>query len=260
MATGNGLAAGRSQRAAGSGVSGDTGAVIVSVTAGEPILRQAGREISILVAREDVTVTHARYAAGQQVAGPHVHHRHTDAFYVLEGELALEVGREAETVRIGAGGLVAAPPEVAHAFRTIGDGPARWLTIHAQDGGFAAFMRSMRDGGRVEWDIAPVPADGGLSASEALISSEVDGEHLEFGDQRCRLICALPDLCVVEWHTRGSRPKLPLPDHDRRADSFFLVDGELLSLHTPDSGLADYLRRVSGREAPESRWPPPTPS
>jgi len=28
--------------------------------------------------------------------------------------------------------------------------PARWLTIHAHDGGFAAFMRGARDGVEVE--------------------------------------------------------------------------------------------------------------
>jgi mannose-6-phosphate isomerase-like protein (cupin superfamily) len=241
MATSNELTARPSRRATASG------AVIVSVAAGEPILRQAEREISILVTSEDVTVTHARYAPGQQVARPHVHHDHTDAFYVLEGELAFEVGREAETVRLGAGGLVAAPPGLAHSIRTAGDGPARWLTIHAHDGGFAAFVRSMRDGGRVEWDIAPVPADGGLSAREAIISPRGGGEHLKFRNQPCRLRCALHDLCVVEWPLRGSRPKPPLPDHDRRVDSFFVIEGELLSLHTPDSGLGDYLRRVSSR-------------
>jgi hypothetical protein len=31
---------------------------------------------------------------------------------------------------------------------------ARWITIHAPDGGFAAFMRGIRDGIHVEWDIA----------------------------------------------------------------------------------------------------------
>jgi hypothetical protein len=52
----------------------DTASAIVPVTAGETILQQETREISIAVAREDVTVTHARYAAGERVAGPHVHH------------------------------------------------------------------------------------------------------------------------------------------------------------------------------------------
>ena len=56
------------------------------MTDGEPILRGEEREISILVAREGVTLTHARYPAGDLVAGSHVHHEHTDAFYVLEGE------------------------------------------------------------------------------------------------------------------------------------------------------------------------------
>jgi len=34
------------------------------------ILRGEKREISILVASEEVTITHACYAAGEQVAGP----------------------------------------------------------------------------------------------------------------------------------------------------------------------------------------------
>jgi hypothetical protein len=38
----------------------------------------------------------------------------------------------------------------------------RWLTIHARDGGFAAFMRGGRDRTDGEWDISAVPADGGL--------------------------------------------------------------------------------------------------
>jgi mannose-6-phosphate isomerase-like protein (cupin superfamily) len=124
----------------------DIGGVIVPITGGEAILRREKREIGILVAREDVTITHALYSAGEQVAGPHVHHQHTDVFYVLEGELTFEIGREAETITVSSGELVAVPPAVAHSFRTTGDRPARWLTIHAPDGGFAAFMRGVRDG------------------------------------------------------------------------------------------------------------------
>ena len=136
----------------------------------EPILRGNRHEVSIVVASGDVTITRASYAPGEQVAGPHVHHEHTDAFYVLEGELTFEIGREAETVTVGAGGFVAAPSGVVHSFRTSGDRHARWLTIHAPDGGFAQFMRGVRDGVPVEWDISPPPTDGGLPASEAIVS------------------------------------------------------------------------------------------
>ena len=130
------------------------------------------RDIDLLVGHNGITVTRARYAAGVQVAGLHVHHEHMDAFYVLEGELSFEVGREAETITLSSGGFVAVPPGVAHSFRTSGDRPARWLTIHAPDGGFAAFMRGVRDGVEVDWDIAPPPTDGGLSVDEAIVSVE----------------------------------------------------------------------------------------
>ena len=148
----------------------DAGAMTSPIAGGEPILRREKREISILVARKEVTITHARYAAGEQVAGPHVHHEHTDAFYVLEGELTFEIGREAKTITLSSGGFVAVPPGVAHSLRNGSDRAARWLTIHAPDGGFAAFMRGVRDGIKVEWDISTVGAGVGLPASQALIS------------------------------------------------------------------------------------------
>jgi mannose-6-phosphate isomerase-like protein (cupin superfamily) len=137
----------------------------------ERILRSKKREISILVATDTVTITHARYSAGEHVAGPHVHHEHTDAFYVIEGELTFEVGREPETITVSAGGFLAVPPEVVHSLRNESERPARWLTIHAPDGGFAAFMRGVRDGAEVVWDISAVLANSGPSASEAIVRS-----------------------------------------------------------------------------------------
>ena len=103
------------------------------------------------------------------MTSPHVH-RHTEAFYVLEGELTFQVGAERETVTLGAGGFVAVPPGVAHSYGTAGDGQARWLVVHAPDGGFAAFMRGLAEVVQIDWDIAPVPPDGGLSADHAIVS------------------------------------------------------------------------------------------
>ena len=141
-----------------------------TITEQEVILEGDGRAISILVAREDVTVTEGRCPARATIAGPHIHQRHTDAFYVIGGELTFEVGRESEVITISPGGLVAVPPGVAHSFRNDGGRPAHWLTIHAPDGGFAAFMRGVRDGVEVDWDIAAVPADGGAPARDAIVS------------------------------------------------------------------------------------------
>ena len=132
----------------------------VAIGTEEPILRGDHREISLLVANENLSLTYASRPAGERVTQPHVH-QHTEAFYVLEGELTFEVGAERETITIGAGGFVATQPGIAHSYGTAGSHPARWLIIHARDGGFAVFMRGLRDGVEVEWDIAPVPLDGG---------------------------------------------------------------------------------------------------
>ena len=149
---------------------------IASSSSKEQIIDGRARQGSFVIVREGLTITHARYAAGEHVAGRHIHHQHTDAFYVFEGEVIFEIGPEAETITVSAGGFVAAPPGLAHSFRVAESGPARWLTIHAPDGGFAAFMRGLRDGIQVEWDIAPVPADGGLPAGQMVISRPPRGK------------------------------------------------------------------------------------
>jgi quercetin dioxygenase-like cupin family protein len=135
----------------------------------EPILRHDRREISLIVANENLSLTYASRPAGERVTHAHTH-QHTEAFYVLEGELIFEVGAEGETITIGAGGFVATPPGLAHSYGTVGNQPARWLIIHAGDGGFATFMRGIRDGVKVEWDIAPAPRQGGLSADHAIVN------------------------------------------------------------------------------------------
>ena len=147
-----------------------TDGACVPIGVQEPILRRDSREVSLLVADENLSLTYASRAAGERVTDPHLH-QHTEAFYVLEGELTFEVGAERETITIGAGGFVAAPPGLAHSYGTAGNHPARWLIIHAGDGGFAAFMRGIRDGVKVEWDIASVvPLDGGLPADHAIVN------------------------------------------------------------------------------------------
>jgi quercetin dioxygenase-like cupin family protein len=141
----------------------------VPISTGELILRSESRAVDILVTNEHLTITQARYSAGEQISGPHIHDEHTDA-YVLEGELTFEIGREGKTLTVPSSGFVAVPPGVAHAVRNDSGRPARLLTIRAPDGGFAAFMRGIRDGVEIEWDISPVPANGGLPANTAIIA------------------------------------------------------------------------------------------
>jgi mannose-6-phosphate isomerase-like protein (cupin superfamily) len=70
---------------------------------------------------------------------PHVHPDKVDSFYILEGEFEFTIGDE--TVRVGPGSFVAAPPGVRHGFRNPGPGRARFLNVHAPSDGFIARVR-----------------------------------------------------------------------------------------------------------------------
>src|SRR5512144_35192 len=100
---------------------------MLRVADGETITRRDRREVVILAAHPALTITWSRYAAGERGPDPHVHREHTDAFYVLEGELTFAVGPRADRVVTGPGGFVAVPPGVVHTFANHGPAEARWL-------------------------------------------------------------------------------------------------------------------------------------
>src|SRR5689334_6785183 len=109
------------------------------------------RAVRLLTTVPDLTVTWSRYAAGEAGPGLHVHREHTDAFFILAGELTFPLGADGEPVRVGAGGFVAAPPNVPHGFINASDAEAQWLNFHAPDAGFAAYLRGARDGAPAAW-------------------------------------------------------------------------------------------------------------
>jgi mannose-6-phosphate isomerase-like protein (cupin superfamily) len=53
---------------------------------GEVIGDSAERRVEILSDGDAVHATWSRFGPGRDGADPHVHRRHTDIFYVLEGE------------------------------------------------------------------------------------------------------------------------------------------------------------------------------
>src|SRR5437870_2469547 len=133
--------------------------------AGEPITRERRREVTIKAALEQLTVTESRYPSGERGPDRHVHWRHVDAFYVLDGEMTYTFGREDEQVVAGPGTFVLIPAGVVHTFANESDGDVRWLNFHAPDAGFAQFLR---DSSR--WDSHAPPADGGRPAADAIVS------------------------------------------------------------------------------------------
>ncbi len=71
---------------------------------------------------------------------PHFHKRHSDSFYVLEGEVEFHVGDE--VVQGSPGTYVLAPAGVVHFFKNVSGAPARVLNLHTP-GGFVEYRREL---------------------------------------------------------------------------------------------------------------------
>jgi mannose-6-phosphate isomerase-like protein (cupin superfamily) len=140
---------------------------------GELVTDRPERTLRILTDHELLNLTWFRYEPGEDGPEPHVHYTHTDAFYVLEGEIELRLGPKIESFPALAGTLGAAPPNLVHTFRNSSDSTAIFLNIHAPGAGFADMMRARRDGRHEEadrFDQHDPPDDGGRPLADALVA------------------------------------------------------------------------------------------
>jgi quercetin dioxygenase-like cupin family protein len=108
---------------------------------GETVTDRPERTLRILAELEQLIVTWFRYEPGEKGPDPHIHRHHTDAFYVLEGEVEFGLGPDVISVRGGPGTYVAAPPEVVHTFQNSSDAAAIFLNMHAPSMGFGDHIR-----------------------------------------------------------------------------------------------------------------------
>jgi mannose-6-phosphate isomerase-like protein (cupin superfamily) len=139
---------------------------------GELIADRPDRRVEILHEADGVHATRTRLAAGSHGTDPHVHRTHSDAFYVLEGELTVRLGADGGSVAAGPGTLVVVPPLVVHAYRNAGDADVRFLNFHAPGNGFATYLRALRDRAPHDFDQHPPPDDGGRPAGSAIVARE----------------------------------------------------------------------------------------
>ena len=107
-------------------------------------------------------------------AGPpqHIHKAEDEAFYVLEGEVAVLLGER--TIRATAGSFVLIPRGTVHAFSRIGQEPAKLLAIFSPPG----FERFFEDA--VDLDVTDT--DAYLAKANALAEKynmEIVGPPLE---------------------------------------------------------------------------------
>ncbi|HJU47211.1 MAG TPA: cupin domain-containing protein, partial [Gaiellaceae bacterium] len=153
-----------------------TEAIICGPGEGERLTNE-DRVYLVKVARPELCLI--EYDTGPTYAGasPHFHERHTDAFFLLEGELEFTLG--VETHLAGPGTAVIVPPGNVHAFTSHGSGRARFLNIHAPDSGFTDFLRARTRGEDATFD--SVDVDGPQEPGEGTVLGPGEGMTIAAG-------------------------------------------------------------------------------
>jgi uncharacterized cupin superfamily protein len=152
-------------------------AIVLGPGEGEATTDRPERTTRIKAGLDAITVTEMRHESGRKGPDVHIHRRHTDAFYVLEGVVTFALGPDEETVEVPAGSFVAAPPGVVHTFRNDSSARSRLLNIHAPSERFHDHLREVRDGIKSDWfDQADPPADGGRALADATVLEPGAGE------------------------------------------------------------------------------------
>ncbi len=160
--------------------------------------------------------------AGERGAEPHVHLHHVDTFYVLAGQMTLQVGPELERLTAGAGTLVMIPPNVVHGFANDGPEEVRFLNFHAPGSDFADYLRGRRD----DFDQHPPPADGGGPLADTIVTPPEGGERFRREDRTITILGALPQISALRIEVDPEWPGIPAHDHTDQVDTFFVLDGE----------------------------------
>ena len=213
---------------------------MVEIRDGEHIAGEGDLGVTLLADLEEIGIAEVRSAPGGVAPPLHVHERHAEAFIVLEGELTfrLEDGEH----RVGAESCVFVPPEVVHTFAVTGDGPARFLDLHAPSCGFGDFVRGLH-GARDDEELRAVraafdqqPAPEYASGDPGLVvvrrTGGAEGEKItDRPERRATILVDADELIVSEFaYAAGQRGASPHV-HYEHADAFIVVEGEFAFPH-----------------------------
>lgn len=192
--------------------------VVIAAGGGEIVGDAPDRRVEILSDGDDLHVTWSRFGPGREGADLHVHRRHTDLFYVLDGELTLRLGLEGEEVRVPAGTLARVPPLVVHGFRNGSDADVRYLNLHAPGRGFADFLRALRDGRAPSYDQEEPPPDGGRSTAAVAVGARGPA------GPGAELLADVDEIAIAELRGEAGDPEHP---RGRPVEYLYVLDGEL---------------------------------
>ncbi len=195
---------------------------VVEIGAGEIILRSPKLDVTLLVDIEQLVAVEVRAAPGWGRTPPHVHARHGEALYVLEGELELQLENGVE--RVGPETWAFVPPGVVHVVEITGDTPARYLALHAPGAGYGDYVR----GDVAAFDQRPaadyVSADPGLAVVRRAGGSEGD-RITDRPERRATVLVETDEITISEFHYGPGERGAPRHVHRQHADAFLVLEG-----------------------------------
>src|SRR3954451_25006409 len=190
---------------------------------GETTTDRPERTLRILCDFEQLIVTWFRYEPGEKGPDPHIHRQHSDAFYVLEGEVEFGLGPEITRLKGGPETFAAAPPNVVHTFKNSSDKTALFLNIHAPSMGFGDVLRG---GGHEHFDQFDPPEDGGRPFDDAVLQPAGEGERVGRETTSHLIKCELDEVSVFEMTFFPEFEGVEPHTHDDLVDAFLVLEGE----------------------------------
>jgi len=190
-------------------------------------LESEDRVYLVKVARPEISLIEYDTGPTYSGASPHFHERHTDAFFLLEGELEFTLGRQKHLGR--AGTAVVVPPGNVHAFTSHGSGRARFLNIHAPDSGFTDFLRARTRGEDASFD--SVDVDGPQEPGEGTVLAQGEGTMYVAGTAtsifKATRESTAGAFSLAEATIQPGTSGPPLHSHRELLDSFYVLEGTL---------------------------------
>src|SRR3954464_13311994 len=200
---------------------------------GETVTDRPERTLRILGELDELIVTWFRYEPGEQGPDAHIHQHHTDAFYVLEGELELSLGPELTTFQAEPGDFAGAPPGVVHTFRNASDSTVVFLNLHVPSSGFGAHIRGKSDDfdqlhppaarGRPPPPPSAAPRPPAPGASPRLGGAETTRHVTSLH----RVLCDLPQLTAIDMLFEPEFEGVDPHTHADHADTFYVLEGQI---------------------------------
>lgn len=204
---------------------------------GESITGDAELGVTLLADTEQIGVIEVR---SQPVGGPpplHLHTRHAECFFVLEGELTVRL--EDRELEVGPDSWVYVPPEVVHTFAVVGDARAHFLDIHVPSSRFGDFVRGLHSAQnedelravRAAFDQLPPPEYGGADPAGVLVRRGTTAETVTLHGNRIAFLTEADEaggaIGVIEYMAPHAFDGPPPHIHREMFDIVVVLEGTL---------------------------------